>query len=387
MGKRSARIAVLTLLVLAAAAASLFIWRVEDRLAALSSSRQTLGAHIGSIRSAAIEMGAAQQSYVAPGQLDQAWFERTSLLFDEMRRSIAALPPLLHAGDAPAQQALDASIDLLVETDTRARQNLELGEDLMAADVIYSDGRSVLDGLRRQLDGIERAEDQWYSMQSAELARQRWLVLGAAASLFLVGTLVLALGGARPHTVVSPPPIAAEPSPAAPAPEPAREAPDVDLSALATVCQELASVTSAPALVDALGYAAGLVNASGVVLWTAHGEYLCAAIGYGYTQEHVARFGPIVREADNAVARAWRTRTPSVVPGDRTGAGALVVPIVSSDGCTGALAFETLQGFEQRPHVQAVASVVAAQVAALPLSWPAAAAPVEEGPSATIKSA
>jgi len=63
--------------------------------------------------------------------------------------------------------------------------------------------------------------------------------------------------------------------------------------------------------------------------------------------------------------------------------GALVVPMFGPDGCIGVLALEVRNGCEQDPAAQAVAGMVAAQLATAVAAWPAAsAAPAAKEPEA-----
>jgi GAF domain-containing protein len=64
-----------------------------------------------------------------------------------------------------------------------------------------------------------------------------------------------------------------------------------------------------------------------------------------------------------------------VVAGDGKTPGGLVAPMFGPDGCIGILALETRQGREQEPAVQAVAAIVAAQLATAVAAWPAASVP------------
>ena len=70
------------------------------------------------------------------------------------------------------------------------------------------------------------------------------------------------------------------------------------------------------------------------------------------------------RSANNAAAAAYRSGTLQIVlarPGGST--GAVVAPIISVDGCIGALSAEIRGGAEMSEGVQALASIFAAQLA------------------------
>jgi len=111
---------------------------------------------------------------------------------------------------------------------------------------------------------------------------------------------------------------------------------------------------------------AELMDASGVVVWVGSttGADLRAAIGHGYPPQILARMPAVPRSADNAAAGAYRTGTLQIVlsrPGGSS--GAVVAPILTADGCIGALSAEIRHGGEASETVQALATMFAAQLA------------------------
>jgi hypothetical protein len=78
----------------------------------------------------------------------------------------------------------------------------------------------------------------------------------------------------------------------------------------------------------------------------------------------VSKLPPLSRSADNAVARALRTGQLQIVlarPG--VSSGAIVAPLLTSAGCVGAISAEVRSGGEATDAVQALAAIVAAQMA------------------------
>jgi len=59
------------------------------------------------------------------------------------------------------------------------------------------------------------------------------------------------------------------------------------------------------------------------------------------------------------------------VPADAVSHGAIAVPLSGVNGCVGVFAAELREGREQDAATQAVASVIAAQLAAIVPAWPA----------------
>jgi GAF domain-containing protein len=85
--------------------------------------------------------------------------------------------------------------------------------------------------------------------------------------------------------------------------------------------------------------------------------------------------GSIGPDADNATATAYRTRAAQTMQAEPPSGGALVVPLVSADGCTGAMAIELRKSVEPSDYLRAVATILAAQLATLITPTPAAGAP------------
>jgi signal transduction protein with GAF and PtsI domain len=96
-------------------------------------------------------------------------------------------------------------------------------------------------------------------------------------------------------------------------------------------------------------------------------------MSFGYSDQVMTRMGRIRRDAANAAAAAWRSAKMRTVNGDEFTNGALVAPIVTPDGCIGVLSAEMKGGSEKDERSQALASIVAAQLATL-VSPPSSAA-------------
>ena len=130
-------------------------------------------------------------------------------------------------------------------------------------------------------------------------------------------------------------------------------------------------------LTRVLGRAAEVMDASGLMVWigSATGDDLRPVLAHGYSEEMIARMPPVPRSADNAAAAAYRSGTLQIVASRPGGAsGAVVAPILSADGCIGALSAEIRSGGETSESVQALASIFAAQLAGVLGTAPAATA-------------
>jgi hypothetical protein len=217
--------------------------------------------------------------------------------------------------------------------------------------------------------------------------RQGWIVLGAAALVWLVGLVLLLRTPrlpAQPATTATDPIADSAPRPmlevpldlsldAAPPPAPAARTP-LDLGAAADVCTAISRMTASVELPALLARAAAVLDAAGVIIWMSAGEELFAVTAHGYDPRVISRLGPIGRNADNATAACWRSGELKTFAGDIISNGAIVAPMFGPDTCVGVLAAEVRHGRESDADARAVAAMFAAQLATVVAAWPAASA-------------
>ena len=177
-----------------------------------------------------------------------------------------------------------------------------------------------------------------------------------------------------PFTVPAEPPIppAALPEPAVvtaiPLPPPAaQEEWDVDFSSVARLCTRLARALDVCDVVPVLDEIPGVLGAVGMILWVTDrsGTELAPVFANGYSSDLLSQFTPVPRDADNAIALAFRTARTRIVDGRETATGAIVAPLLSPTGCAGVLAIELRNGQERRECVRASAAILAAQLSTL----------------------
>jgi GAF domain-containing protein len=159
------------------------------------------------------------------------------------------------------------------------------------------------------------------------------------------------------------PPPAAEDARAA---APAEPLPDLNLAAAASLCTRMGRVLDARDVAPLLAEAARVLGAVGLIVWLsdARATKLRPSLRHGYPDAVLARLTDVPIDAANAVAAAFRSADVCVVDGEGL-RGAVVVPLLGPRGCLGVLALELLQGGERRESVRALATIVAAQLAAL----------------------
>jgi hypothetical protein len=135
----------------------------------------------------------------------------------------------------------------------------------------------------------------------------------------------------------------------------------------AQICGELARVSDEDQLPVLLLRASKVLDASGLIVWLPEPsrESLRPSIWHGYDEKFITRMGRIHRDANNAVAAAFRTSAIRTVGGDSTTSGALIVPLTTSAGCVGVLSAEMKGGSEKDESSQALATILTAQLATI----------------------
>ena len=146
MQKLSIRTSVLMGVAAVAFTTLYFLWAIDRRTSQISDHEQTVAARVDRLIDVISAIGTIQQGYVAPGQLDEPAFERMTTLLQQLEEERGGLAALLNSpGASGSIEALAKSARALAAADARTRQNLGLGQELMASDVIFSDGRNLLD--------------------------------------------------------------------------------------------------------------------------------------------------------------------------------------------------------------------------------------------------
>jgi hypothetical protein len=152
------------------------------------------------------------------------------------------------------------------------------------------------------------------------------------------------------------------------------------LKAAADLATDFGRVRDSDELARLLARCADMMDASGLVVWAgnAAGGDLQPVLAHGYSAESLARLPAVPRSGDNAAAAAYRTGSMQIVlsrPGGTS--GAIVAPVMSPDGCIGALSAEIKNGGEGSEAVQAVAAIVASHLSGMLAASAAESTPAE----------
>jgi hypothetical protein len=374
MRSRPWRFLVLVLLLASGSVAARSSWNASRQIAQLDRSQRDLSDRLDHLLETLDSVTTAQQTYVTPSSGQD--FARAPDLIGRIRTEAERLRTLARSLDGGRTlQAVTAAAATLQDVETRAQEHIRLGQDLMAADLIFSDGRSAGEAISSGLRALRAADNDAYATARADALDRLWTVAGAVAALWVAGLMLLTRvpsatvrEESKALTLTEYPPVVSEPGPDM------TLATHPDLEAAANVCTAIARLTSAEDLPHVLQKAAAALDASGVVVWMAGGEELFAAAAFGYPQHIIRKLGPISRSAVNATAAAWRSGVLQTVPGDHGARGALAAPMLGPDRCIGVLAVEVNGGQDHDAATRAVTMMFAAQLAAALAGWPAASA-------------
>jgi hypothetical protein len=192
MQKRAVRLSILALLLVSALGAAVLTWDIERRMNDVLLAERDVDARVDRLMARAAALGAAQQAAVAPGQAHAEWLSRASTLLQQLYDDMTALRPRTRSASAGA--ALDAFSDSLAavaKADARAREHLRVDQELMAADVVFSEARQDIEGMLGTLRQLQEAERAAADEQRNALQVQALRVLAAASLTWLAGVLLL----------------------------------------------------------------------------------------------------------------------------------------------------------------------------------------------------
>jgi hypothetical protein len=394
MKSRALRLTLLAIFLGSLGAAAYVVWQGERAVGRHRDGSRTFDDLVLAASRNMLELRSAQQGYVAEGQGEDYWISKVIGLVLTTGESLTAVRAAASAAETQAiVDEAAAALRRFDQMDRRARDYARSGQRLLASDMIYSDGFTRTDAVLATLARAQAAETAARDGVRQEIRAGQLRALAAAAAagiLVLVALVPLPRPAAQPGEPASAPagaiafrPGPAEPAsateyrsaswerprvapdPPAPAPAPP-PAPAIDLQGVAALCTDLARLEETDGLPAALGRAADLLDAQGIVLWIADpaAEELSAIAAHGYTRAVVARLGTIPRDAGNVTAAAFRTGVVQTVRGDERASGAIAVPLLRPDGCVGVMAAEVREDGEQDGRL-AVAAIVAAQLATL----------------------
>ena len=383
---RMARPVVLTLLIVAGIASAGVLWFTEQRIATVRQQAAAMDTHAEALIGGLSDLSAALQAYVAAGQNITEWSKRTTALLTQLTGEASALAAAADATEALA--VVGPGIETLTRLDARVRDYLRSGDDLMAADLAFTEARETTTGMVSALRDW-RARRQAAVVTAVRSAQvQQAAALGGVFLAWVLSLVVVSWGRGAAQAgatttaadVVADAPVADVLALSLDRAVSGGRMAGVDLAIAAVACGDFASASDGVALRSALGRGAEALGAKGIVVWLGVGEELFAVASHGYDERHLKR--PISRDAKNVTAEAWRTAQAVLVSGEADGPGAVVVPMVGASGCRGVVSAELLPGRAANADRQALLSMFAAQIVGLVGAAPAPAA--AEPPQAEV---
>jgi hypothetical protein len=382
MNSRLIRILIVVIAIAIGLTTGYFLQIIDRDINAQRASADALREHAAALSATIAEVRAGQFAYVARGQGEAFWMSHVESLIPTLQKQVADFgASLTTPGAQSAFGAASAALDNLGTLDSRVKEFVQSGNALLAADLIFSDGLESTVTASTQVMAALNEELQNRSSSAAALRSRQLAVLGGGAGVFvllMMGLAVTGAAGASSSEPESAPVTPVEPVRfEAPLPK-ARPAVTPKLLRTAQLCSELARVGESEQLPNLLERAAKVLDASGIIVWVAEPSRhaLTPAISHGYEDKVVSRMGSIHRDANNAAAAAYRSAEVRTVAGDAFTNGAMIVPLMTSDGCVGVLSAEMKGGAEKDESSQALARIFAAQLATL-VATPAAAVPVK----------
>ena len=353
MRSRLVRLAIGSIALIAFAGSAFLLVSSEKQIADSRARMRTFDLHAREARDVLADLRSAQQAYVAAGQGRDFWMPKVESSRETAVSKAAALRT--EAGSTDAKVALDQAAGAIAEfstIDTRVRDYLTAGQDLMAADVVFTEGSATVAAAASGVEAARVAEQDALDASEAGIRQQEMYGLAGAGVVGLLVVLLLAVTGTGAPAVE---PVGLSDTSlnlarhggrarAIPACCPGSvRAESALLKAAAELCTDFGRVRDIEDLNGLLSRAATAMDASGLVVWlgSTSGADLRPVLAHGYSAATIARMPSVPRAANNAAAAAYRTSGLQIVlskPG--AAAGAIVAPLVSVEGCIGALSIE-----------------------------------------------
>jgi hypothetical protein len=389
---------------LAIGAAMFFVARSEVHVSTLAASVRAFDLRARETADALADLRAAQQAYVAAGQGVDFWTGKVTEGAGKIKDAIVALRQSARTGRGRVLlMEAEAALGDFDAADKRAREYLRTGDQLMAADVIFQEGAGVATSAARHVENARLAEHEGAGTDAQRMRKREAAALAGAAGIISVIVLLLVPFSSRAadgnqrltgpaeaghYRVTGPAEGSALQDTVSPADETrpglrwasdravaqaakgagaAATTPSV-LQTAADLCTEFGRIRDVDDLKRMLGRTAEILDARGLAVWLGNveGADLQPVFTHGYSKHIVAQLPAVPRSADNAVARAYRTGVPQIV---RSGPGqtnsAIVAPILTADGCIGALSTEIAGGSEGSEGAQMLTAIIAAHLAGL----------------------
>jgi hypothetical protein len=376
MHRRPLRHGLVVLLFLAAAGAAAFAWSVDRQLAALAATEHAASTRFDTLVQSIARFDAAQQVYDPSREAGTEWFARVRRLLAQIESGAKGLHS--SPASAAAARAFDDVTARVAAAVMKAEENLRSGYDLMAADLVQDEARPGADAMRAAALEWRAAEAIAGEATRAALFEQLWIVLGSTLAFWAIGVLLLASRQTAPPAAAPTAGLSILPEPAGDTPLAAAvdaaplpvavahvsEPPAVDLVPAAELCADIARADDGLAFEALVARAAGVIGASGIVVWLDGGDdALVPVVAHGYGPHARAIVGTLPLADENMTTRAWHTGQLQWIDSDGASRGAIAAPMFQGSRRTGVLSVELREGAKAAPASRALTSILAAQFA------------------------
>jgi hypothetical protein len=364
----------------------------------IASERETARSFSVTAWNFEIELGdlrSAQQAYVAAGQDRAYWVEKVALHYVRIATDLEQLLDLsVTQGAVNALAESKSLVENLKQINELALDHSASGQDLLASDLIFTDGLELMTNAARQLDIARTSEQNSHELVRQDLRRNQEIMLISALGTSLISIILLVPterrklvkldGTVTESAVVSTTvsndlilksedstPITEVDSPADlfKFGEASRNTKTnlPNLERAADLCTDLGRLIDTKDLPDVLSRAAELLHAVGIIIWVRDegGEMLRPAAWHGYSQSDLNQIGKIRCDGDNVTVEAYRAAKLQIVHGITDKPGAIAAPLLSPNGCIGVISAELRKECEIDELIQATTKILAAQLSTL----------------------
>jgi len=180
---------------IAIGACAFFVFQSETQVAVRASAMRTFDLRAREAADALAVVRSGQQAYVAAGQGIAFWVPKVATTTDAVSASLGTLRET--ATDASTRAALDQAADTVAQftdIDKRAREYLKSDQQLMASDVIFTEGVEAAASAARSVEAARIAELQAIDARAATTRNREALALGISATLAAIVILLLTPG-------------------------------------------------------------------------------------------------------------------------------------------------------------------------------------------------
>ena len=403
MRSRSARLTLCALAWIALGAAAVYVTHAQSEIDQRRAALRAFELSARDATDALQDVQAGQHAYVSAGQDAREWMTKVAAY---LRTATGAIDTLrataLSPASKPSLQDASTATTAVAAIDRRVRGQIGQGDFRQAAEIVYSESEDTASSAVADLESAISTERQAAeSVEAGQRGAQIYSLAGVAAiAALVIGFLGMYSSDATPEVMpsggqeTSPGFSTAHPGLALDgafdesfAERPFSAALSTQLlTRVSGLCTDFGRARSADDLRPLLQQSADLMRARGIIVWLGDGVGgdLRPVLAHGYNDSTLARLSNVSRHADNAAAAAYRTGDVQIVKSrDGAALGAIVAPLLSTDGCIGALTAELRDhGEEGSDDTRALAVIMASQLAGALAEAAAAAATSAAHPSA-----